>query len=278
MLKNNYQKDIYKFIDNYFKEIDDISEFHLNFFIKNKIQTIDLNLLILHKFIFQAFSFLRTNTGFYFSRFVNKLINDIKNLIEYLHDFEKKTKMLNNVFENRFLQNLPEYNILKTKIDKNLKILHSTNANIASLETQIKFFNPKNKEDTDELKRLKGKLVDSIHYNAKAKEEIEIATKEINLLKTTLRETFFNEFTKTKQAYISKFHLVLNTKLYYLNKQMWKEVNQNKKALSYFQDLGLNHINLKLYIHNYLKHIDITRSKNYEEYAKIEDILKGLDE
>ena len=204
------KREIYKFINNYFKEIDDISEFHLNFFLKNKIQTIDLNMLILHKFIFQAFNFLKTNTGLYFSTFLNKLAKDTKNLIEYLDSFEKQTKIINNIFENKFLKNLPEYILLKTKIEQNNKLLHTTSANIASLETQIKFFNPKNKEDESELKRLKGRLVDAIHYNAKAKDNISAYTMELNKIEKSLRELFFEEFSKAKNSYISKLKLVIN--------------------------------------------------------------------
>ena len=177
------KREIYKFINNYFKEIDDISEFHLNFFLKHQIQTIDLNMLILHKFIFQAFNFLKTNTGLYFSTFLNKLAKDTKSLIEYLDSFEKQTKIINNIFENKFLKNLPEYILLKTKIEENTKLLHTTSANIASLEIQIKFFNPKNKEDESELKRLKRSLVDAIHYNAKAKDNISAYTIELNNIK-----------------------------------------------------------------------------------------------
>jgi len=272
------KREIYKFINNYFKEIDDISEFHLNFFLKNKIQTIDLNMLILHKFIFQAFNFLKTNTGLYFSTFLNKLAKDTKNLIEYLDSFEKQTKIINNIFENKFLKNLPEYILLKTKIEQNNKLLHTTSVNIASLETQIKFFNPKNKEDENELKRLKGHLVDAIHYNAKAKDNISAYTMELNKIEKSLRELFFEEFSKAKNSYISKLKLVINTKLYYFNKEMWREANRSKKTLSYLEELGIRHIDLNIYIHNYLKHIDIARSQNYEEYSKIETILKELNE
>jgi len=272
------KREIYRFINNYFKEIDDISEFHLNFFLKHKIQTIDLNMLILHKFIFQAFNFLKTNTGLYFSTFLNKLAKDTKSLIEYLDSFEKQTKIINNIFENKFLKNLPEYVLLKTKIEQNNKLLHTTSANIASLETQIKFFNPKNKEDETELKRLKGRLVDAIHYNAKAKDNISAYTIELNKIKKSLRELFFEEFSKAQNSYISKLKLVINTKLYYFNKEMWREANRSKKTLSYLEELGIRHIDLNIYIHNYLKHIDIARSQNYEEYSKIETILKELNE
>ena len=272
------KREIYKFINDYFKEIDDISEFHLNFFLKNKIQTIDLDIFILYKFIFQAFNFLKTNTGLYFSSFLNKLSKDTKNLIEYLNSFEKQTKIINNIFENKFLKSLPEYILLKSKIEENTKLLHTTSTNIASLETQIKFFNPKNKEDENELKRLRGRLVDSIHYNAKAKENISTYTIELNNIEKSLREIFFEEFSKAKTSYISKLKLVINTKLYYFNKEMWIEANKSKKTLAYLEDLGIKHMNLDIYINNYLKHIDIARSQNYEQYSKIEEILKELNE
>ena len=272
------KREIYKFINEYFKEIDDISEFHLNFFLKHKIQTIDLNTLILQKFIFQAFNFLKTNTGLYFSTFLNKLAKDVKNLIDYLYEFEKQTQVINNIFENKFLKTLPEYNLLKTKIEENKKLLHVTSTNIASLETQIKFFNPKNKEDESELKRLKGRLVDAIHYNAKAKDSISAYTIELNNIEKSLREIFFEEFSTAKTSYISKLKLVINTKLYYFNKQMWIEANKSKKTLSYLEDLGIKSMNLNVYIHNYLKHIDIARSQNYELYSKIEEVLKELNE
>jgi len=277
-MQEAYKKEIYKFIDEYFKEIDSISEFHLNFFIKNKIETIDLNMIVLHKFIFQAFNFLRTNTGLYFSRFLNKLYNDTKTTINYLKIFEKKSKILNNIFENEFLNQLPQYILLESKIEENNKLLHSTSTNIASLETQIKYFNPKNDEEQNEVKKLRGRLVDAIHYNAKAKEEISKQTIKINQMRKDFRDTFFEEFTKAKNSYLSKIQLVINTKLYYLNKEMWLEANKSKKTLSYLEDLGIKKINLEIYIHNYLKHIDIARSQNYEEFSKIEDILKALHE
>ena len=59
---------------------------------------------------------------------------------------------------------------------------------------------------------------------------------------------------------------------------MWREANRSKKTLSYLEELGIRHIDLNIYIHNYLKHIDIARSQNYEEYSKIETILKELNE
>jgi len=278
MLQTIYQEDIYKFIESYFKEINDISEFHLNFFIENKIPTIDINLLILEKFIFQAFKFLKTNLEFKFSNFLHKLYNDIHNLLQFIEQFNKKSQIEINIFENDFLPLLPKYQLLKEKLEDKYRMLHHTDLNISSLEVQIKFFNPKNKEDTNELKHLRGRLVDAIHYNAKSKEDISKITITLNNLKNDLKDTFIEEFHKSKISYLSKYNLVLNTKLFYFNKKMWEEINQNQKTLSYFNNLGLKNINLKIYIENYLKHIDFSKSKNSNKYSQIENILKAIDE
>jgi len=278
MLQTIYQEDIYKFIESYFKEINDISEFHLNFFIENKIPTIDINLLILEKFIFQAFKFLKTNLEFKFSNFLHKLYNDIHNLLQFIEQFNKKSQIEINIFENDFLPLLPKYQLLKEKLEDKYRMLHHTDLNISSLEVQIKFFNPKNKEDTNELKHLRGRLVDAIHYNAKSKEDISKITIALNNLKNDLKDTFIEEFHKSKISYLSKYNLVLNTKLFYFNKKMWEEINQNQKTLSYFNNLGLKNINLKIYIENYLKHIDFSKSKNSNKYSQIENILKAIDE
>jgi hypothetical protein len=273
-----YKRDIYKFIEHYFQDIDEISEFHLNFFLKNNIKTIDLNMLVLHKFIFQAFHFLKTNSGLYFSRFVNKLYKDIDTLIEFLDKFEKKSKILNNIFENEFLIQLPEYTLLKAKITESTQLLNSTSTTIASLESQIKFANPKTKEEESEIKRLRGKLVDAIHNNAKAKDAVSKYTKEINQLRKDYKDTFFEDFVEARKSYLSKLRLVINTKLYYLNKKMWLEANSSIKTKTYLADLGIKYLDLKIYIHNYLKHIDIARSQNYDKYEKMEEVLKELDE
>jgi len=278
MQSPEYEKEIYQFIESYFKEIDYISEFHLKFFINNEIQTIDLNMLLLHKFIFQAFNFLKNNMETQFSRFTQKLYQDVKNLIEYLLKFEKKISLINNIFENEFLNNLIEYKNIKLKIENAHRKLKNTSVLLTSLETQLKFFDAKTKEDRKEYKVLRGRLVDTIHNHALAKEDISKYTIQLNDLKTLLKDIFNEKFIQAKKSYLARFYLMINTKLYYLNKSIWLEANKNIKVISYNEHLGIQQLNLKIYIKNYLKHIDILKSQNYNELSKIENILKELDE
>jgi uncharacterized DUF497 family protein len=164
--------------------------------------------------------------------------------------------------------------VLKEKIEKDDKYIKQSSFIISSLENEIKYFNPKTKNDIKELKRLKKRLVDAIHYTAKAKENISKHTIEINNLKNELKELFISEFKNSYNSYISKFKLIINTKLYYFNKQMWIEANQSQNLKKF----GIDYLDLNLYIKNYLKHIDISKSKHYEEFLKIQDILKALNE
>jgi hypothetical protein len=274
MAEKSYELQIYHFIEDYFKEIGEIIDFHIKFFINNNIKTIDFNMLLLKKFIFQAFNFLKTTAEISFSRFLDKLYLDIYSLYNYLETFEKNSKLVNDLFENNFLPSLIEYRVLKEKIEKDDKYIKQSSFIISSLENEIKYFNPKTKNDIKELKRLKKRLVDAIHYTAKAKENISKHTIEINNLKNELKELFISEFKNSYNSYISKFKLIINTKLYYFNKQMWIEANQSQNLKKF----GIDYLDLNLYIKNYLKHIDISKSKHYEEFLKIQDILKALNE
>jgi len=249
---HKYQQEIYNFIQNYYNDISTISEFNIDFFLKNKIHTIDLDMSELKDFIFQAFSFLRNNSGLFFSQFINKLYKDIKNLCDYREEFVKKSKLTNNIFENEFLKTLSEYQILLNKVNENKIKLKKYSTSIASIETEMKFFTPKTKEDETYLKKLKGKLVDAIHYQSKAKDEIQIYSLELREIHKSLKEIFITEFNKVKNSYMIKLDLVINTKLYYLNKQMWIEANQSQKTLTYLKDLGINKINLHIYINRLL--------------------------
>jgi hypothetical protein len=274
MEKENHQKEILTFLQHYFEEIDLITEFHLNFFIQNGIETIDLELLLVEKFIFQAFNFFKSNSELSFSRFLLKLYLDISSLLNYYSEFKKNSSFLDKIFEEQFLNTIQEYRILKKNIEANRERKQHLSVRVASLENEIKFFTPKNNKELKELKHLKGSLVDAIHYLAKAREDISEDTIKINNLKNSLKDDFKTEFKNFYKSHISKFRLVLNSKLYYFNKKMWLEINKNS---DYVKEMGIK-MNLTQYIKNYLKHIDIQKSPHYEEFVKIEQLLKELDE
>jgi hypothetical protein len=272
MQEHNYEEKLHYFIEQYFKDINEISDFHIKFLVENNIQTIDLNLLLLKKFIFQAKNFLTNNVDISFSRFLAKLYLDIRSLSEFLENFEKKTQVIELIFENQFLPTLLEYKTLKSQIEKDKHYIKEVVFIISSIEAEMKFLNPQTKSDIKELKRLKKRLVDAIHYNAKAKENISKNTIALKDLKNELKGLFKEEFAKYYKSYVTKFKLILNTKLFYFNKKMWLEANQSPNI----KKLNIKNINLTLYIENYLKHIEISKSQHFEEFLKIQDILKVL--
>ncbi len=269
------EESVKEFIEEYFSEIKQVSHFHLQFFYQNSIDTTDINMLALKDIIFRALNFLQNIDERFFSKLLRKMYFDVSHLIRFLNNFEKNSN-LNQIFESKFLNKFPSYKKINNQIELAKSREHSQRTIMLATENELKYLKPKSKAEINAYNKLRGRSVDAIHKYQQAKENIQKLNIQLKELKSSLNKQFVTEFQKMYNLYLNDLILVINSKLFYFNKLIWKEASKSTDIKNYFNSLGIKNFDLNTYAKSYIKNMNASKNNNIEELEIIEEALMEL--
>lgn len=269
------EESVKEFIEEYFSEIKQVSHFHLQFFYQNSIDTTDINMLALKDIIFRALNFLQNIDERFFSKLLRKMYFDVSHLIRFLNNFEKNSN-LNQIFESKFLNKFPSYKKINNQIELAKSREHSQRTIMLATENELKYLKPKSKAEINAYNKLRGRSVDAIHKYQQAKENIQKLNIQLKELKSSLNKQFVTEFQKIYNIYLNDLILVINSKLFYFNKLIWKEASKSTDIKNYFNSLGIKNFDLNTYAKSYIKNMNASKNNNIEELEIIEEALREL--
>jgi hypothetical protein len=271
---------IEEFNELYFKEIEKINKYHLNYLIKYSFTVPKCNYIELKRFIDTATNFLSEIDDNLLKGLTAKLYNDISSLCKFLKDFKKKVEYVEYVFANEYLPSLDEYRETKNKFEILRGEIENYNKTIQSVEGKLKKYKevPKKEKELFEYKKLKKQQVDSIYYLSKYKEEYLDLKKVLKSIESKEIKYFVPAFTEKKEKYIKKLQKIINTKLYYFEKLLWKKAEESMLIRKFFEQSNIQgDFSTKTFINYYLKNIDINKSSNSDWYSYLTKILKVIE-
>jgi hypothetical protein len=274
------QTEIDIFLENFFDEIKEISEFHLDYLKKNNFKFPDVDYIQLKRFIDTATNNLYTLEPHILSGLLGKLYQDIKSLYEYYQKFKSSVKIPQIIFHKQYLSKIDFYKELTTKLDVVTENMEQFRHTMETTENELKMYKsiPTIKEHLDKYKQLKKRNVDSIYYFAQYKEDfVNLKSKLVEFEKSEELE-FFPKFKELRAKYLQDLEKVLNSKMFYFDKLLWYEAQKSMSIERFFSEANIEgDYSTKTFIKYYLKNIDISKANNSEWLGYLNKILRVLD-
>jgi hypothetical protein len=274
------QTEIDIFLESFFQEIKDVSEFHLNYLRKNSFVFPDVDYIQLKRFMDTATNNLYNLEPHLLSGLLGKLYQDIKSLYEYYQKFKSQVKIPQIIFHKQYLSRINLYKELSTKLQVATENMEQFRSTMESTENELKMYKeaPKDTELLNKYKNLKKRNVDAIYYFSEYKDEfIDIKSKLVEFEKNEELE-FFPKFKDLKDKYLSSLENILNSKMFYFNKLLWYEAQKSETITRFFEESNIDgDYSTKTFIKYYLKNIDISKANNSEWLTYLNKILKVLD-
>jgi len=262
------------FLEDYFKLIKKVNEFHFQYLIQNKFKFPKTNYLELKNFIDTAKNFLLDLDEHLLGNLGEKLNQDIESLYSFYKNFKNKTKYVEVIFYQEYLEKLERYKSLKEEYEKLQKSIEEYNNNIISNEEKLKTI----PQDTPLYKKIKKSYVDSIYEYSKQKDKFYELKKEIESIEKTEELRFFPKFNKLKKHHLLKLEKILNSKLYYFDKLLWYQASHSKNVIDFFKKANIQgDFSTKTFINYQLKNIDISKSHNSEWIMYLKKISKVIE-
>jgi DNA repair exonuclease SbcCD ATPase subunit len=260
-----------EFFDNYFKLIKEVNDFHFEYLVSNKFKFPKTNYLELKKFIDTATNFLSDIDEHILNDLAGKLYNDINSLYKFYKDIKNKTKYVELVFYQEYLEKKEEYRTLKEEYEQLKKSMEEYNSAIAKFEEQLKTL----KKDTPEYKKVKRNYVDTIYELSKNKDRFYQVKEELERLEKEEERKFFPKFEKLKDLHIKKLEKILNVKLYYFEKLLWHNASNSQAVVKFFETSNIDgDFSTKTFIKYFLKKIDPSKTQDSEWYSYLQKMLK----
>ncbi|QCT93744.1 hypothetical protein FE773_00635 [Caminibacter mediatlanticus TB-2] len=259
------------FIDNYFKEIEEILISQTSFLNKTKKEVSEIDFIFLKKFIDTAVKFLFEIDD----KILDGLNGKIYDEINYLYKIYKKYKKESSypeVIYYKYLDKIDEYATLQKKYKDLREYLEISTKNINLLENKLK----KIKEGTTEYKKLKGTYVDAVYEYSNIKKEFYETKEKLEYIEELNKKKFLRLFILKRDEIMPKFEKLLNIKIYYFEKLLWISASKSRDIVNYFTNSNIDiDFSTKTFIKYYLKHID-TEKTNQEFIDYLKKALLGL--
>lgn len=268
-----------EFTDNYFKEIDEVTHYNVNFLEENHFIEPKLDYTKLKRFIDTAMNNIRELSPGVIDDLLGKMRNHVKAIFEFQQEFIQINKVNKAIYKRDFLGRLKPYNDLNHEIEKSEAFRNKFEAMIASTDTELKMLGqPKGVEEIRNYKILKKKNIDSIHHLAVEKEKIQAMQQALLRLEEMCEEEFFAQFDDKKRYYVEAMNSIANTLTYYLDKLFWSRAQESPEVTKFFRDAEIQgEIGLKSYIGYYLKGINIATSGNREWHEYLQKCMEEMD-
>ncbi|WP_457561376.1 hypothetical protein [Caminibacter sp.] len=267
------------FLEEYFKDIKKVSEFHFDFLLKNRFKFPKVNYLEVKRFIDTATNFLKDIDPDFLNSLANKLYKDIQALYEFYSKFKKKVEYDEVVFYREYLENLEEYKRLNEKYNNLKKQIEALNSVVSKTEERIKNFEDTKDEDKiKELKKLKKNYVDAIYELSKIKEEYEKVKKELKELEEKEKLKFMPKFKTYKEKYLKLMEKIIATKLYYFDRLLWECAKKSDEIQKFFIRSHIQgDFSTKTFIDYFIKNIDVSIANDGDWIMYLRKISKVIE-
>lgn len=268
-----------EFADNYFKDVEEVTIYNVNFLEENHFIEPKLDYTKLKRFIDTAMNNIRELSPGVIDDLLGKLRNHVKAIFDFQQEFIQKNKVNKAIYKRDFLGRLKPYNDLSHEIEKSEAFRNKFEAMIASTDAELKMLGqPKGVDEIRNYKILKKKNIDSIHHLAVEKEKVQAMQQALLRLEEMCEEEFFAQFDDKKRYYTEAMNSIANTLTYYMDKLFWSRAQESPEVTKFFRDAEIREeIGLKSYIGYYLKGINIATSGNREWHEYLQKCMEEMD-
>ena len=235
MTHETIENEIAEFNDKFFSKYYDLIDFNFDFMQEYSLHDPKENYFLTLEFLnVTIHHFTNLDFSFYKGTF-KKLHRDINNLYKIYQKFQENEKNVEKIFDNNFL---PRNNLFKD--------MHSS---LVELQKPVML---------DEYER-ETKDVLNQHYKE---------------MKEIYKEFFMEDFTATNKEVMNSLAVVLNSKIYYLDKLLWLCVLKSEIIMHTLKSLKITkNISSKKYIQQRLS-VALPYSENYKYMQKCLRIYK----
>ncbi len=263
-----------EFLEEYFKLIEKVNEFHWEYLTTNKFIFPKNDYFQLKHFIDTAVNFLLDIEPNLFDNLSSKLFNDIQSLYQFYNQFHKKSEYHKLVFYNEFLNQIENYKKLKQEFE-NTK--NKMKKHYSIIEEKESLLNKIDSKDT-QYKTIKKDYVDALYYYSKEKENYYALKEEIETIENRYKDEFKNNFIKLRDKNLLKLKKIISTKLFYFDSLLWYRAYQFESIMIFKEKSNIEgELSTKTFIKYFIKNIDIEKSQNSQWYNYLQTILKVID-
>jgi hypothetical protein len=209
------------------------------------------------------------------SPFLLKLFNDC----DSLYDIYSTKSVSNVLFETEFLANHKPYKMVENKLKDTIDQRNSADNSVKMIDNEIKSLASKtDPESVSSLRSLNNKLADAVHQFATYRDEATKLSTLLDKMHKRYRELFIPRFEHYQKTYSAKLTLLLNKKLFLLERVLSFEASKSKHVEDFFIQSGIaGEFSIKLFIQNYIKNIKTESSQESEWHNYLKNILHSLD-
>lgn len=275
LVEDRAQELITLFMNKFFGETREVIAFEMNFIKTNELVAPKIDYFKLRRFLSSAINNLKEMDHSLLSGTLGILYNDVESLFDFYANFESKTKIASVVFERDFLNSIPEYKYLRH--EKEDAELSKRNCESAISATEKKLENLKDL-DSDEFKKLRGKMADNLHALSVAKDKVTLLNDKLSVYYNHLKGRFIDIFELEKAQSTKALQLIINTKSVYLDHLLWHQAEKSLPIQRFFKKSDIKgDYDTKTYIEYYMRNINIEQSKDVSWHQYLKDILKLFD-
>ena len=229
MDNNNIKDDINEFNDTYFSESFNLIDNNLDFIDENNFFQPKRNYLFTFQFLTQVYQNFKNADYDFATSTLNKLFRDINNIYKIYSLEEKNLKIIEQIFEDKFLKKNKLFIEMNTKL-KNLR--------------------------------------SSIIINEKELQTIKILSEQIKELKIVYYEYFEDDFSEQNRSIQVDLKQILNSKIFYFDRLLWLDSKESFLLHKKFERLKISkNINSKTYLLEMLK-VALPYTDNYKYLEK----------
>jgi len=276
MLDLEHEPEVYvdEFLSSFFDETEKIVVFEENFCLQYSLEKPRADYFKLKRFLTTALRNFREIDDKFIAGLLLKLQKDVYSLFDYFAKLQSATQVPDIIYQQKFLSSLKPYiaiqdEIVTTKASRDLYEMK-----LKQLDEQIKVLSvqSQNEEKLKEIKVLKGKYADAVHYFALARDR----TTELGILLTeyegAFHSIFVERFNTLKKNYFARLTDAINVKAYHLDKLLWDRAERNKRIVDFLSSANIEgNYDTKTFIKYYLRNINVNTSadKEWHNYLKI---------
>ena len=268
------EKELEKFLEDYFALIKKVNEFHYSYLISNKFKFPKTDYIELKRFIDTATNFLTDIDKEILDGVAGKLYQDVTSLYDFYKHFSQKSKYTQNIFYQEYLENINNYKKLKDEVEKLKASIEKYTYTISTNEEKLKTMSNNDKE----YKKTKKLYVDAIYELSITKDQFYESKALLEEIEKKEEKEFFPKFNKLKQLHLLKLKKIINTKLFYFDKILWYNASKSELIIKFFNTSDINgDFSTKTFIQYFLKNIDMSKSHNSEWLIYLQKMLKVIE-
>lgn len=276
--RNEQINDVNKFLEGFFGTIKHIIHEEELFFNKLNtpiVTTVDYIKMI--RFLRTAYNMIgEIDTDFEMkSPYLLKLFKDC----DALYDIYSTKSVSNVLFETEFLANHKPYKMVEAKLKDSIDLRNSCDHSVKLIDNEIKSMSSKtDPESVSAIRKLNNKLADAVHNFATHRDEANRLSALLDEMHKRYKELFIPRFDHYQKTYSAKLTLVLNKKLFLLERVLSFEASKSKLVEDFFVQAGIaGEFSIKLFIQNYIKNINAECSQDSQWHTYLKNILHSMD-